>query len=105
VLFRITVDRTAIEIQRVDHCFLPANGFIFTDGSCIAGQFASALAAGAAVALAEGDTLLGTYNAIAMLAPASLPQTSFAGEFTGITLALQSTLPARLADPHLDTTP
>jgi hypothetical protein len=27
--------------------------------------------------------LLGTYNAIAMLAPASLPQTSFAGEFKG----------------------
>jgi ribonuclease HI len=102
--FQISVDRTAIEIRRVDHCVLPANGSIFTDGSCVAGQSASALAAGAAVALAEGEPLLGTYNAIAMLAPASLPQTSFAGEYTGISLALQSTLPARSADPHLATT-
>jgi hypothetical protein len=56
------------------------------------------------VALAEGTPLYGTYYAIAMLAPPSLPQTSFAGEYTGISLALQSTSPARRDDPSLSTT-
>jgi ribonuclease HI len=102
--FHISVARTAIEIRRVDHCVLPASAKIFTDGSCIAGLSNSALAAGAAVALAEGSPLYGTYHAIAMLAPPSLPQTSFAGEYTGISLALQSTQPARTLDPHLPTT-
>jgi hypothetical protein len=50
-----------------------------------------ALAAGAAVALARGDPLCGTYYAVASRANPTLPQTSFAGEYTGISLALQST--------------
>jgi hypothetical protein len=87
--FRIHVCGPAVTVDRVYDMPSFDTDVLYTDGSCKLPFTPNCLSAGAAVALVEGQPLCGVYHACAVITPPNYPHSSFFGEVTGLTLALE----------------
>jgi hypothetical protein len=63
----------------------------FTDGSCHCAKTPFSVSAGVAVSLIDGTPGHGRYFCVGHLTPDPCPQTSFFGEFTGLSVVMQYT--------------